>query len=129
MSKSKYLEYKLIKKRARELRSSSTESEKLLWKELRNRMLSGYKFLRQHPVIYKADKKGLKYFIADFYCGQKNTVIELDGPIHNSTVEYDSFRDDEMAFREIHVLRIKNEELTDMKKTLQTILDFFNNIS
>lgn len=33
----------------RELRQESTEAEKLLWEELRNRKLIGLKFRRQHP--------------------------------------------------------------------------------
>jgi len=68
MSKSNYLDIKTTKKHARELRRNVTDSEKELWEQLRNRRLSGYKFLRQHPIIYKADYKGLNYFIADFYC-------------------------------------------------------------
>ena len=66
MSKSNYLDIKTIKKHARELRRNVTDSEKELWEQLRNRRLSGYKFLRQHPIIYKADYTGLNYFIADF---------------------------------------------------------------
>jgi len=48
------LAFKLAKDRARELRNNSTDSEKLLWERLRNRKLGGYKFLRQHPVIYRS---------------------------------------------------------------------------
>ncbi|MBN1600060.1 MAG: DUF559 domain-containing protein [Chitinispirillaceae bacterium] len=73
MGKGKYLGIKVIKKHARELRKNLTESEKQLWEQIRNRKLCGYKFLRQHPVIYKADFKGLNYFIADFYCDEKKT--------------------------------------------------------
>ena len=71
MVKSKYLDFKIIMKHARELRNNATDSEKLLWEQLRNRKLSGYKFLSQHPIVYKADYKGLNYFIADFYCDKK----------------------------------------------------------
>jgi very-short-patch-repair endonuclease len=53
MGKIKYLDYKVIKIHARELRNNMTESEKLLWEQLRNRKLSGYKFLRQHPIVFK----------------------------------------------------------------------------
>ena len=126
MAKSKRLNFKVIKKHARELRSSLTDSEKLLWKELRNRKLSDYKFLRQHPFIYKSDYKGLKYFIADFYCAEKKTVIELDGPIHLETMEYDEFRDSEMIHLGIHVLRLKNDELLNMKEVLQKIEAYLN---
>lgn len=79
MVKEKYIDFKVIRKHARELRKSATDSEKQLWAQLRNRKLSGYKFLRQHPIIYKDDYKGLNYFIADFYCNAKKVVIELDG--------------------------------------------------
>jgi very-short-patch-repair endonuclease len=128
MSKNKYIDIKTIKKQARELRRGLTESEKLLWVKLRNRQLAGYKFLRQHPIIYKADYKGLNYFIADFYCDLKKTVVELDGKIHNETEEYDQFRDAEMELLGLHVLRLKNEELKDMDSALQKILSFLNSI-
>jgi very-short-patch-repair endonuclease len=126
MGRSKYLDFKVIKKHARELRISTTESEKLLWKQLRNRQLSGYKFLRQHPIVYKADFKGLNYFIADFYCAKKKTVIELDGPIHQHTEEYDQFRDNEMKEKGIHVLRFKNDDLIKMDEVLQNIISYLD---
>jgi len=128
MSKGNYLDIKKIKKHARELRRNVTDSEKELWEQLRNRRLSGYKFLRQHPVIYKADFKGLNYFIADFYCSEKKMVIELDGPIHDETEEYDQFRDEEMKLLGLNVLRLKNDSLSDMSKTLREIRSFLDSI-
>ena len=129
MGKSKYLDFKVIKKHARELRNNMTDSEKLLWKQLRNRQLSGYKFLRQHPIVDKADYKGLNYFIADFYCDKKKAIIELDGPIHQNTKEYDQFRDIEMKEKGIHVLRLKNADLTNMNVVLQNINCFLDLIT
>lgn len=126
MNKSKYLDFKVIKKHARELRKSMTDSEKLLWRLLRNRNLSGYKFLRQHPIVYKADYKGLNYFIADFYCDEKKTVIEIDGMVHQYTKEYDEFRDIEMKDKGIHVLRLKNDELSNQTEVLQKIQDYLD---
>jgi len=128
VSKGNYLDIKVIKKHARELRRNATGPEKLLWEQLRNRKLSGYKFLRQHPIIYKADYKGLNYFIADFYCDAKKAVIELDGSIHNEKEEYDQFRDEEMKSMGLHVLRLKNEELNEMVNTLSKITLFLNSI-
>jgi leucyl-tRNA synthetase len=61
-----------------------TPSETVLWEELRNRRLGGYKFLRQHPIVYNPNGSGSKYFLADFYCDLKKTVLELDGPIHEA---------------------------------------------
>ena len=129
MSRNKYLDIKVIKKHARELRRNVTDSEKDLWDQLRNRRLGGYKFLRQHPIIYKADFKGLNYFIADFYCDAKKVVIELDGAIHDSTEEYDQFRDEEMSLMGLNVLRIKNEELSNMDNTLLKIKTFLLSIT
>jgi very-short-patch-repair endonuclease len=45
------IDFDAVKKHARELRNCMSDSEKKLWSELRNRKLSGYKFLRQHPVF------------------------------------------------------------------------------
>jgi len=128
MSKSKYIDIKTIKKHARELRQNVTDSEKELWEQLRNRRLSGYKFLRQHPIINKADYKGLNYFIADFYCDAKKTVIELDGSIHDEKEEYDQFRDEEMKLLGLHVLRLKNEELSEMNTVVEKIIFYLNSI-
>lgn len=129
MAKSRLLDFNAIKKHARELRCNMTESEKVLWKEIKNRKLAGYKFLRQHPVIYKGDLTRLHYFVADFYCNEKKAVIELDGPIHNTTEEYDQFKDSELQNMGIQIIRIKNEELNDIKQTLRKILAFLNSIN
>jgi len=55
-----------IKNHVRELKSNMTDSEKLLWKELKGRKLNGYKFLRQHLILYKGNLIRYNYFIADF---------------------------------------------------------------
>jgi very-short-patch-repair endonuclease len=52
VGRTKKLYFEIVKKRARALRSNATPSEILLWRELRNRKLYGYKFLRQHPEVY-----------------------------------------------------------------------------
>ena len=51
---------------ARDLRKNETSAEDLLWRNLRNRKLNGFKFRRQHPL----DK-----FIVDFYCHEKKLAI------------------------------------------------------
>lgn len=113
---------KSITELARELRKQPTESEKMLWKELRKRKLSGYKFLRQKPFIYEADT-GLKcFFIADFYCAERKLVVEVDGKIHNSRKYYDEQRDLILYGLGLTVLRIKNEDLKQMDMVLTKIL-------
>ncbi|HXP48391.1 MAG TPA: endonuclease domain-containing protein [Bacteroidia bacterium] len=113
-----------ITKIARSLRQSLTESEQILWKELRNRKLNDMKFLRQHPLFYFSLNKRTYLFIADFYCAEKKLVVELDGKMHDYTKEYDANRDAVMYNRELNVLRIKNEELENMNDVLLKIKDY-----
>jgi leucyl-tRNA synthetase len=129
MSRSRHLDFEIVKKRARELRSNATHSETLLWKELRNRKLCGYKFLRQHPIVYNPYGSGVKYFVVDFYSDIKKTVIELDGPVHEYNLEYDQFRDAEMVNLGLHILRMKNEELLVIKDVLKKIETYLNSIN
>ena len=77
-------EYKTIKQLAKELRKNQTEAEEMLWQKLRNRKLYGYKFLRQHPIIHSGFINKLYFFIADFYCAEKELVIELYGKIYEN---------------------------------------------
>ncbi len=128
MLRSKHLDFKVVKKRARLLRKNMTPSETVLWEELRNRRLEGYKFLRQHPIVYNPNGSGSKYFVADFYCDLKKTVLELDGPIHQANVQYDQYRESEMLNLGLHVLRINNEELLDIPAVLTKIETYLKSI-
>jgi very-short-patch-repair endonuclease len=56
-------------------------------------------------------------------------VIELDGPVHDSTEEYDQFRESELINLGIHIIRFKNEELTELDQIKEKILAFLNSIS
>ncbi|OFX36920.1 MAG: hypothetical protein A2X05_10165 [Bacteroidetes bacterium GWE2_41_25] len=117
-----------IKKHARELRKDMTDSETLLWKELRGRKIGGYKFLRQHPILYHGNLIRYNYFIADFYCAAKKVIIELDGAIHENNPEYDYFRDSVLQELKIKTLRIKNEELADIKNVIDKIKVYLSSI-
>ena len=87
--------------RAKYLRENMTESEQLLWHKLRNNQLK-YRFKAQHPI---------NIFIADFYCHQKQLVIEIDGKIHEKQTEYDAGRTAELNRWGITVLRFSNEDV------------------
>lgn len=95
---------------ARKLRKNQTKSEKILWSYLRNRKLSGKKFLRQFPLIFNFDNIN-RFFIADFYCSECKLVIEVDGKIHDSQKEYDNLRTQIISQRGIKVIRFTNEEV------------------
>jgi len=104
----------------RELRQESTEVEKLLWTELRNKKLNGLKFRRQHPV----DK-----FVLDFYCHERKLAIELDGSIHDVKVnkDYDEARTAMLGELGIYVLRFRNDEVVNnIKSVLQQISEVVN---
>jgi very-short-patch-repair endonuclease len=58
---------------ARVLRQRNVPAEALLWKALRNRVLGGFKFRRQHPI---------GSYIVDFACVECAIVVELDGTTH-----------------------------------------------
>ncbi|MBI4931806.1 MAG: endonuclease domain-containing protein [Bacteroidetes bacterium] len=89
---------------AKRLKRKMTKAEKILWHELRNRNLNGYKFRRQHPIAW---------YIADFYCHKEKLVIELDGEVHDTEEmkEHDEKRNRIMEEFDIKVLRFKNEEV------------------
>ncbi len=51
-----------------------------MWRIVRDRRLGGHKFCRQFII---------GPYIVDFACRSAKVVIELDGSIHETTVEYD----------------------------------------
>jgi very-short-patch-repair endonuclease len=94
---------------AQHLRKSTTEAEKILWNELKNRKLKGLKFRRQHPI---------HYYIADFYCHEKRLIIEIDGGIHEheNIQEHDENRTAELERLGITVIRFSNDEVINSKE-------------
>jgi very-short-patch-repair endonuclease len=91
-------------KRARILRKKATETERILWRRLRNRNFAGYKFRRQHPF----DR-----YILDFYCPTAKVAVEVDGGGHNyrSGQMRDTRRSELIARHGIIVLRFWNHQV------------------
>jgi very-short-patch-repair endonuclease len=69
--------------KARELRRDPSRAEKLCWELIRAHRMEGIKFRRQHPIG--------PYF-ADFACGSKGLVIEIDGDHHEDKAEANARR-------------------------------------
>ena len=90
-------------------RRAGNLAETLLWKELKSKKL-GYKFTRQKPI---------GHYIADFYCPEKDLVIEVDGWTHDEKQEYDAKRDEYMKSLGIYVLRVYD---IDVKQDLYGVL-------
>ncbi|MDP2031501.1 MAG: endonuclease domain-containing protein [Thiobacillus sp.] len=87
---------------ARQLRSTQTDTENLLWSRLRAHRLSGLKFRRQQP---------LGAYIVDFLCADKKLIVELDGGQHQERVEYDQGRDGWLKSEGYTVLRYWNNDV------------------
>ena len=101
------------------LRKNATLAENILWKELSNKKLKGYKFRRQHKV---------GPYIADFYCHKAGLVIEVDGGYHYKQEDKDALRNKWMEGIGLKVLRVSNEDIIDdlvgiKEKILAKIMD------
>jgi very-short-patch-repair endonuclease len=99
--------------RARALRKRLTDAERLLWRNLRNRELGGWKFRRQYPV---------GPFIVDFICVEKNLVIEVDGGQHAENDELDLQRSAYLNKMGCQVFRFwNNQVLQETEAVLEAI--------
>lgn len=98
---------------ARQLRHGDNMAEALIWNELKNKKLLGYKFVRQFPVG--------PYF-ADFLCRKERLVVELDGSQHVES-QTDRTRDEYMRANGYSVLRFwSHDVLRDRTAIVETIM-------
>ncbi len=102
-----------LTERARQFRRPLTPMETRLWTHLRDRKCDGYKFRRQ--VV-------LDKYIADFYCASARLLVEVDGSSHNGTVERDTARDEWLALRGHHTLRVTNTDVRDNLPVVLTLI-------
>ena len=99
-----------LKPLAREKRQQPTPAEVVLWQCLRNRQLNGLKFRRQHPI---------ERFIVDFFCSDLRLVIEVDGGVHQYSVDEDAIRQAFLESQRLQVLRFTND---DVLNSIVTVL-------
>ena len=92
--------------KARSLRCQMNWAEKVLWKKLRDRKVSAFKFRRQYPCG--------PYFL-DFYCPELKLAIELDGDTHGNPEQQmrDRRRDAYLEKHSVRVLRFWNREIRE----------------
>ena len=94
------------------MRGAPTDSELRLWRILRDRRLSGFKFRRQVPV---------GPYIVDFLCVGAKLIVEADGSQHAESLR-DNIRDAYLANQGWKVLRFwNNEVLQNREGVLETI--------
>jgi very-short-patch-repair endonuclease len=99
---------------ARKLRREMSLPEVLLWRILRTRPY-GVKFRRQHPI---GD------YVADFYCAQARTVVEVDGMSHDAgdRPQRDQRRDAWLRNKGYTVVRLPAKEvLLDVTQAAEAI--------
>lgn len=96
---------------ARELRSRSTDGERLLWSRLRAHRLFGLKFRRQQPI---------GRYTVDFVCMDRRVIVELDGGQHADETAYDSARDAWLREQGFIVMRFWN---TDVMTNADSVLE------
>jgi very-short-patch-repair endonuclease len=90
-----------------------THAERVLWRLLRGRQVSGIRFRRQHPY---------GNYILDFVSLEIKLVIEIDGGQHGKQVEYDALRTNELQSAGFQVLRFWNiEVLQDIESVKEKI--------
>ena len=113
---------------SRKLRKSQTNAEKIFWENVRKKRLRELKFYRQYPIFYEINNTE-SFLIADFYCFEKKTIIEIDGKIHRYRTKKDNLRTQLLNFLGIRVSRFHNEDVeNDLDKVLTEILNKFEMI-
>lgn len=96
--------YAKLKEFASELRKNETEAERILWANLRDGQIDGFKFRRQHII---------GNYIADFVCLPLKLIIEIDGSVHQlpDVKDNDEFRTEWLESQGFRVIRFTNREV------------------
>jgi very-short-patch-repair endonuclease len=99
----------------RELRSSMSPSERILWTELRHEKLCGCKFRRQHSI---------GSIVLDFYSAECRIAVEVDGGYHHhATVrQHDDARDATLESLGLTVLRFSNDDVRFRLKDVLSVI-------
>jgi very-short-patch-repair endonuclease len=94
------------------LRSRQTDAERKLWFAVRDRRLSGFKFVRQEAI---------GPFIVDFVCRDKRLVVEVDGGQHADSAE-DAARDAFLTGEGYRVMRFWNNDVLSNRDGVLTVI-------
>ncbi len=89
---------------AKRLRREMTPAEAILWRHVRAKRFSGFKFRRQQPI---------GPFITDFVCLAAGVIVELDGETHVGKEDHDANRQAALEALGYRVLRFLNGDVYD----------------
>lgn len=104
---------KHLRQFAKNMRHEPTDAEAAIWRLLRERRLSAFKFRRQVPF---------KNYILDFVCFEKRLVIEIDGSQHAES-QSDAKREATLAAEGFQIARYwNNDVLQQPDSVLEDIL-------
>ena len=98
---------------ARKLRANQTDAETRLWHRIRNRQISGFKFVRQEPI---------GRYICDFVCREQRLVVEVDGGQLLES-KRDEVRDGYLAEQGYSVMRFWNNDVLSNIDGVLMVLD------
>jgi len=91
-----------------------TDAERLLWRHLRLRQISGYKFRRQQPI---------GRYIVDFVCFEKKLIIEVNGGQHADQLAYDAKRSAWLEKEGFHILRFWDNQVLNETDGVKEIIN------
>jgi len=100
-----------LKEKAKQLRKGGNLSEVLFWNKVKRGQLLNLDFERQ---------KIIGNYIVDFYCGEIDLVVEIDGESHDFKGEYDNIRDNYLRSLDLQVLHVEDIRV---KKDLDNLMD------
>ena len=104
---------KHLRQFAKNMRHEPPDAEAAMWRLLRDRRLSAYKFRRQVPI---------ENYILDFVCFDKQLVIEIDGSQHAES-QRDAARDTVLSAEGFAIARYwNNDVLQQPTSVLEDIL-------
>ncbi len=96
---------------AKQNRKDANVEEDIIWQEIRDRKIAGYKFRRQHPVAG---------YIPDFVCLEKKLIIEIDGEYHDDDEQkiYDTGRENWLNEQGFTMIRFTNYAVNNSLKNV-----------
>ena len=104
------MKHRSTTQKARDLRKTSTDAERLLWKYLRAKRFDGLKFRRQEPT---------GNYIVDFVSFYRRVIVEVDGSQHLERSDEDEQRTRWLQEQGFKVLRFWNN---DVLKNIEGVL-------
>jgi very-short-patch-repair endonuclease len=99
------------------MRSEPTDAEATMWRLLRDRRFSQFKFRRQVPF---------QNYILDFVCFERRLVIEIDGSQHAEATS-DTARDQALAKEGFRVVRYWNNDV--LQRRTDVLEDILSKLS